>query len=320
MSSPPPLISVVMPMYNGARYLERAIASVLAQSERDFELLLCDDASTDDSLAIARRFTDPRIRLLVHEQNRGLFPTLNALIRASRAELIHVWTQDDVMYPYCLEREVAFHAAHPGLAMSYSKPDIIDLHGAITRPADRDHDATPTVLRPEQASELMFYFGSISANISLAVLRRSALDQVGLFREDMKVSGDFEMWTRLTGRFPIGFIRDPLVQVRSHTGQLSRDPSSTLRFTRENREILRVLFERLPERARRRARSYARRFLHVKEAHTIARNLLAGDVASAREGLALLADVDHPASVFLWWLVSGNHRWLKVKPKLVTFR
>jgi len=316
--STPPAISVVMPVYNGERYLEAAIASVLAQTERSFELVIADDASTDSSPAIIQGFAaDPRVRVLKAERNRGLFPTLNAAIRASRSELIHIWTQDDVMYPYCLEREVAFHAAHPGLAMSYSLPDIIDENGVITRHGE--DDGSPTVYRPEQATEVMVYYGSISANISLAVVRRSVLDQVGLFREDMKVSGDFEMWARITARFPIGCIRAPIMQLRVHSDQFSRHPTSGLRFTRENREIMQALLDRLPDEAQRRARSYARRFFHVQEAHAIVRYLLAGKVESARDALALLAEVDQPATVFLWWLVSGNYRWLKIKPKMVSF-
>lgn len=318
MAHETPRISVVMPMYNGARYVESAIASVLAQTEPSFELVICDDASSDDSLAIARRFADPRVRVIAHERNRGLFPTLNELIRESRCELIHIWTQDDLMYPYCLERELAFHAAHPGLSMTYSRPDLIDEHDRVIK--HDQPDATPAVLTGAQASELMLYYGSISTNISLAVLRRSALDRVGLFREDMKLSGDFEMWARLAGSSSIGFIRDPIVRVRHHLGQLSRHPSSQLRFTRENREIYAALFERLPEHAQREAKRYLRRYLYTSEAHAIARSLLARDFTTARAGMELLAQADNPVPVFLWWLASGNQRWWKRKPKLVTFR
>jgi glycosyltransferase involved in cell wall biosynthesis len=318
MAQQAPRISVVMPMYNGSRYVESAIQSVLGQTERSFELLICDDASTDGSLAIARRIDDPRVRVLAHDTNRGLFPTLNELIRAASCELIHIWTQDDLMYPECLERELAFHAEHPGLVMSYSRPHMIDEHDTVI---ERDrHDTTPAVLTGAQASELMFYYGSISTNISLAVVRKSALDRVGLFREDMKVSGDFEMWTRLAGIGEIGFIHEPIARVRTHLGQLSRNPASGLKFTRENREIYRQLFERLPAEAKREAKRYQRRQLLVSEAHAIVRNVMARDVSSAVEGLQLLARADNPLPVFAWWLVSGNQRWLKAKPRLVTFR
>jgi glycosyltransferase involved in cell wall biosynthesis len=306
-----------MPVHNGQRYLERAIASVLAQEDCAFELLVCDDASSDASPAIAGGFGDARLRLLRNERNQGLFPTLNRLVAESRGEIVRLWAQDDVMYPQCLASELRFLDAHPEIAMSYCAADRIDESGTVVARAGRD--ATPTVLAPEQASELMFYYGSISGNISTVALRRSTFDAVGRFREDMLVSGDFELWVRITERLPIGFIEQPLIQLRQHSGQFSRRRGIVPSFMRENEEIRRTLLARLPASMQHHGRRYLRGHVHAQYAHHVVTSALAGDLDTARATWRLLAEFDRPLRVFLWWLATGNGRWLAPRPRLVTF-
>src|SRR5688572_14924881 len=125
----PPAISVVLPVYNGGAYLQLSVESVLNQSFQNFELLIVDDCSGDNSPLYLDRLTDPRVKFFKNDQNRGLFFNLNFLIRESSSTLIKLWAQDDVMYPHCLERFVAFHLANPGIGFSYSGRDIIDEHG-----------------------------------------------------------------------------------------------------------------------------------------------------------------------------------------------
>lgn len=110
--SPTPAVTVLMPAYNAGRYIREAVESVLAQSFTDFEFLIFDDGSTDDTPAILASFSDPRI-CIVSRPNRGLIATLNEGLAAARASLVARMDADDVCLPHRLERQVAFMAAHP---------------------------------------------------------------------------------------------------------------------------------------------------------------------------------------------------------------
>ena len=124
-------ISVLMPVFNGAPYLERALRSILDQTERDFELIVIDDGSTDGSLAILRRFAagDARVRL-VSRANRGLVATLNEMLALARAPFLARMDADDIAEPLRFERELQALAADPSLVAVGCSVHFID-------PADR---------------------------------------------------------------------------------------------------------------------------------------------------------------------------------------
>src|SRR6476660_5130840 len=120
-----PRVSVCIPSYNHAPYLAEAIDSVLAQTYRDFEIVLVDDGSTDDSLEIAQgyaaRFPDV-VRVLTHANhaNLGISETVNLAYQESRGEFWSGLPSDDMLYPDKLERQVAFLDAHPNIGWLYS--------------------------------------------------------------------------------------------------------------------------------------------------------------------------------------------------------
>src|SRR4051812_6980517 len=108
-----PRLSVLLPCRDGARTLGMALASVLAQTFADFEVLLLDDGSTDDSLRITRSFGDSRIRILSDGEHHGLVRRLNQGVRAAAGEYIARMDADDVSFPTRFARQVEFLDAHP---------------------------------------------------------------------------------------------------------------------------------------------------------------------------------------------------------------
>jgi glycosyltransferase involved in cell wall biosynthesis len=112
-----PRISVITAVYNGSKYLTQTIDSVLAQSFRDFEYILVDDGSSDNSREIIASYKDPRIRLIHHEQNQGLVIARNTAFAHARGELIALTDQDDMSKPERFERQVTFLEAHPAIAL-----------------------------------------------------------------------------------------------------------------------------------------------------------------------------------------------------------
>ncbi len=234
-----PAISVILPTYNGLPYLKESVSSVLAQQFTNFEFIILDDCSTDGSWEYLQSVTDNRIRLMRNNTNKGLFPNLNIMIRKSTAPLIKLWAQDDIMYSNCLETIVAFHATHPEVAFSYTGRDFIDESGTIT--ARHENDPTPELIDKLLHAKIAFYTGSIAGNIANVTIRKTALDKVGLFNEEMKISGDFEMWVRLSLQGLVGFIKPNVIQLRNHSGQLSRKEEYYYYHMKEDIAAYRIL-------------------------------------------------------------------------------
>jgi len=214
-----PSVTIILPVYNEIKYLIQSVNSVLTQDFTDFEFLIVDDCSSDGSWEWLQSLKDKRITLFQNENNRGLFYNLNFLINKATGNIIKLWSQDDIMYPDCIGEVVAFHQQHPEIGFSYSGRDYIDGDG--NKIQINAIDDTPPIVSPQLHARIAFFTGSIAGNIANVAINRPVLDKVGLFNEQMKISGDFEMWVRLAKDHPVGFIRKELVQLRNHKGQLS---------------------------------------------------------------------------------------------------
>jgi glycosyltransferase involved in cell wall biosynthesis len=313
MRSHTPRFSVLLPVFNGARYVRESIESVLTQTYPDFELLIWDDGSTDISRTIFSTYRDPRIRQFANAQNIGLFRTLNAAIAEAQGELVQLWAQDDRMKPDCLAVEHEFWEQHPHIDMSYCQCDRIDADGNLWAPAP--YDGTPEILTPELVAQISFYHGSMPGNISPVVLRRSVFSRVGLFREDMWVAADFEFWTRLSEQCLTGFIRRALLDLRAHRAQFSRQRGVEIDFIRETRSIFARLRERLPQELHPYARQYSRWHRYVQHFHYGICSLLSGHFAVAYETFYETRKDDNLAILLFLWLLTGNGRWFKKPPR-----
>jgi len=309
----PPAISIVMPVYNGMEYLRLAIDSVLAQEFQDYELIIWNDCSTDKSLEIINAYNDPRIKAFSSHRNGGLFKTINLGVQSSSAPLIRLWCQDDVMKPNCLATEVDFHSRFPEVGLGFSLYDVIDLKGVLIIPATPTNH--PSVLSKELANQLMFYHGSIPGNISNVVLKRSVLEDVGLFREDLVIAGDFEMWVRIAGHYPLGYINKPLIFVRGHAGQLSNQADSYVISMREEEPLYEILTNRLPASLQSYARSYDLLHRYPMYFHHAVSRLASADVPNARGAYEMFSHSGHRLLVFLFWLLTANQRLYSLKPK-----
>jgi glycosyltransferase involved in cell wall biosynthesis len=112
-----PKISVVMPVYNGKEYLALAVESILRQTFADFEFIIINDGSTDNSADIAASYEDPRIKLLHNDKNLGLIPSFNRGLENSRGEYIARMDADDIAFPDRFKKQVAFLDDHPDIAL-----------------------------------------------------------------------------------------------------------------------------------------------------------------------------------------------------------
>lgn len=193
-----PTISVCIPAYNAAPWIGATIESVLAQTRRDFELLILDDCSTDGTLDIVRRYDDPRISLSVHDRNLGAEAAWNRLLSAARGEFVKLLCSDDLIYPHCLARQAAALEAedHDGVGLACGPRDVIDGRGRVLLRGRglrrRGRFAGREIVRR------MVQQGRNLLGEPLAVLfRRGLADRVGGFDATQPYCIDVDMWCRL---------------------------------------------------------------------------------------------------------------------------
>lgn len=209
-----PRVTVLMPVRDGARYLRQAIDSVLAQTYRDFELLIVDDGSTDDSAAIAASYTDQRIRLARNGGAAGLTGALNAGIDLARGEFIARMDADDISLPERLARQVAYLEAHPRCAVVAVKIRLISPEGEGRGVWESDARTTSfdQIRRRLPRGNCVPHPGVM---IRTSVLRRYR------YRE-RRSAQDYDLWLRLCADGqPIEKIDEPLLDYRLHADSVS---------------------------------------------------------------------------------------------------
>ncbi len=212
-----PEISVAIPIYQGATYLRAAIESVLAQSATEFELILIDDGSSDDSLNILRSFSDPRIRRFENSTRLGLAGNWNRCLELARGEFITVFHQDDVMAPHNLAFKAAVFRQNPNVGLVYSERSHLEnrLSGE-TEPWQPDSPWTTDRIIPGAEFAERLFLGPNFVCCPSVMLRRSALEELGAFDPALPFTADLEMWLRFALRYDVGFISERLIGYRTH--------------------------------------------------------------------------------------------------------
>jgi glycosyltransferase involved in cell wall biosynthesis len=210
----PPTVSVIMPVYNGERFLRTAIDSVLAQTLRDWELIVIDDASTDSTPDILASYCDPRIRILRNEKNSKQAFCLNRGIASASGRYIATLDADDVSLPSRLEKQVDYLEAHPDVTLVASAAHFVD----------------------EVGSRFDFRaggFGNCTANFmftwicptihSSNVFRVEAARPPNGYDEDPQFwwTDDYEFMARIAFHGKVRVLPDPLVEYRIHTSSVS---------------------------------------------------------------------------------------------------
>lgn len=307
-----PEISILLPLFNGQEFLHDCIKSALGQTYKDFELLIGNDCSDDSTSQIIRSFSDARIKTFDREKNLGLFKNLNMLVRSAESPLIRILCQDDLLEPGCLEEEVKFFSRHPDIGMSFCKTYRIDGCGAITGKCVLGD--LPEVIDTKLSRQSFFYHGCIPGNLSTVCVRKKSFDKFGLFNENYRVAGDYEMWTRICERKNLGVIHKYLVRLRSHAKQLSKTGNSGVDFIRETRKIRSKLLPLLPEEIRSHAKRYVMLRQNVLDTHYCLRCLTWGRLKDFFKIASIMGAADFTLGVIFWLLTLNNH-FYRPKPK-----
>jgi len=203
-----PLVSIILPTFNGARYLVEAVESCRRQTLSNWELIIVDDASTDETPDIISRLIqeDNRIRTVKHEANRMLPAALNSGFSCALGQYL-TWTSDDNRYkPSALERMWGFLENHPGVDIVYSDYLVIDDSGSILREVKVENPS-----------------GIVIGNVvgPSFMYRREVHLEIGGYDASLFLAEDFDFWLRAACKFKLFPLHESLYEYRIHAGSLT---------------------------------------------------------------------------------------------------
>ena len=206
-----PLVSVIIPTYNRAWTLKKAIDSVLKQDYKNFELIIVDDGSTDETEALVKKYEKP-VRY-IQQPNMGVSAARNKGISASSGTLIAFLDSDDYWYPEKLSVQVEFFNKNPD-ALICQTEEIWIRHGKRVNPKKKHKKPSGMIFMPSLSLCLI--------SPSAVMMRKVLLAKVDAFDESLPACEDYDLWLRVSCRYPVHLIDKPLVvKTGGHDDQLS---------------------------------------------------------------------------------------------------
>lgn len=218
-----PLVTVLVPVYNGARFLIESLESILAQTHRNLEIIVLDDASTDDTPQILASYSD-RLRTIRQRSNKGIYDNVNAGIRAAHGDFIAVYHADDIYAPNIVQRELAAFESHPEVGAVFCSDIFVDEAGR-----EYGRLQLPPEIRGSQPLSFPTVFNVLLSykngflRCPGAMVRADVHARVGLYRQDLfRNTSDLDMWIRIAAAHPILVLDEHLYKYRHFAGQSSK--------------------------------------------------------------------------------------------------
>ncbi|MBI5793659.1 glycosyltransferase [Candidatus Uhrbacteria bacterium] len=210
----PPRVSILISVWNSERSVRAAVQSLLDQTYRDFELLIVDDGSSDQTPTILNQLSqrDPRVRIITNETNLGLTRSLNLALGQAQGVLIARMDADDIALRDRLQKQVAFLDTHPDIGIVGTAYQFIDTHDQVI--GERHPDTQDAQLRHSLIRFNPFLHSSV-------MMRRELLDRVHGYDEIYRRAQDYDLWMRLSPLTKLANLTDILMQKRFTTGMIS---------------------------------------------------------------------------------------------------
>ncbi|TAK37245.1 MAG: glycosyltransferase [Saprospiraceae bacterium] len=256
-----PAISVVIPIYNpNPTFFSECLESILKQSHDDFEIIISDDDTTDQSRNILRHFPSEKIKYRHNPGPKGIFSNLNHALQCSAGEYLQIFCQDDRMYPDYLARQQQALQKYPSAVFVYAQCDVIDERGDIKAPcANPGTPGNHYLLVPApKAINCFFKYGCLPGNLSTVMMRRKLYEELGPFNVNYPYAGDFKYWVDAILRHDFVINLVPLLNVRNHEKQASQILGAG-QWTADTTPIYNTLLDHLNIR---KSRLYARLFIN----------------------------------------------------------
>ena len=215
-------ISVILPVYNGENFLAEAIESVLKQTFEDFELVISDNCSTDNTKEIIKSFRDKRVKYFRNSSNLGMPRNWNKAVGYSQSEYIHVFAHDDIMLADNLAKKVEIFDKCPKAGFLHCSCYIFDSKGNLIR----IDDPWPEERREYFISDGFSYFKKLfNYNIIWSpsvLIRKEPFLKLGGFDPKITLAFDLEMWMRLSLFYDVAYLKTPLIGYRMHETNANR--------------------------------------------------------------------------------------------------
>lgn len=201
-----------MSVYNGEKYLQEAIDSILGQTFKDFEFLIINDGSTDKTAEILKSYNDPRIKIINNEKNIGLTKSLNKGLRLVRGEYIARQDADDISMPERLEKEVEFLEQNKNVGLVGTDYFMINEKGKVVHIVKCLNGCRE--LKAKLLESNQFGHGSV-------MFRRECIDNIGAYREEFKFAQDYDFYLRIVEAYDVANISEPLYKWRIDSKSIS---------------------------------------------------------------------------------------------------
>lgn len=239
-----PVISVVMSVYNGEKYLCESIDSILNQTYENFEFIIINDGSADSTGEINLSYSDPRICLIDNKENIGLTKSLNRGLKIARGEYIARMDADDISAPDRLRKELDFLQAHQDYAAV----------GTFLKALNEDSKVIGTIEKPVEDAEIRRFLKKDNCIAhGSAMIRKMCLLNVGLYDESIERAQDYELWLRVSEKYKIANIPEYLYMWRNHRRNISVEHSNEQKHfvemvkTRANGDTISADYTNKPE-------------------------------------------------------------------------
>jgi len=210
-----PLVSIIVPVFNGERYLRESLDSILTQTYPRTEVLVMDDASTDDTPSVVASYGD-RVHYYRQPQNRGIYGNVNDGIAMARGEYIATYHADDVYCPCIVEREVEFLQRYPDAGAVFCQAIFIDAQGSTFGRLE-----IPLAVRGERPLDYPLIFNALLEHKNhlfwcpSSMVCAAVYHDVGFYHDEgFRNSADLEMWLRIARKYPVGILEDYLLCYR----------------------------------------------------------------------------------------------------------
>ena len=238
-----PIVSVCIPAYNGERFIKYAIASVLTQTFTDWELIICDDCSNDNTAKIVDSFSDSRIRFYINPKNLGISANFNRCIEFSKGNYIYIFAQDDVMCSTNLEKKVKLLNENPKVGMVYSNAYKIDEKGEIVcKYWAGVHDEDFVQDGSSYLKSSLFRNNAICC--PTVMVRKECYNKVGGYDLRLTFTLDFEMWMRIALHYNIAYLSEPLIYYRRHSDNYTHKHTKNLGGIKEDYLARKIVIEK----------------------------------------------------------------------------
>jgi len=249
-----PTVSIIVPNYNHSRFLARRIGSILKQTFQDWELILLDDCSTDDSRSILCRYSgDPRVRIECNEVNSGsTFKQWNKGVRLARGKYVWIAESDDYADERLLERLVAVLEDDPAVTLAYCRSWRVSEDDRRIGFADyyldyldsRRWSADFCVNGREECQNYLVSSNTVP-NASSAIFRRVLYERVGCADESLRMCGDWKVWAAMALEGKVAYLSEPLNYFRTHDTSVRSKSNKEALDIAEYLQVIRWILDRV---------------------------------------------------------------------------